>query len=416
MNPIYYGWWIVLASFITAFYVAGTIFYGFTAFIEPLANEFGWSYTQISLAASLRGLEMGLLAPFVGILVDRFGSRKLLLIGSLVLGFGMILLGFTKSLAMFYGAFILIAFGAGGCTSVVTMTAVANWFDKNVGKAMGVTVSGFGASGMIIPLIVWMIAVFGWRMTLIVLGIGMWIIGVPAAFVMRNKPENGPDVSIMEKSDKHNDLSRKRSDDKRFRYTEILKKKSFLFVNLAEVIRLMALMAVVTHIMPYLSTMDISRMNSGLMAAGIPLLSITGRFGFGWLGDIFEKKYVMAISFSLMALGMLALCYIQLTGMIYIFLFFFSNGYGGIATLRGALLREYYGKENFGKYLGIMMGFGACGGIIGPTTAGWVYDMMGSYYFVWLALSALIGLAIILIWRIESKDELKKPLEMWARP
>jgi MFS family permease len=405
MNPIYYGWWIVLASFITAFYVAGTIFYGFTAFIEPLANEFGWSYTQISLAASLRGLEMGLLAPFVGILVDRFGSRKLLLSGSLVLGFGIILLGFTKSLAMFYGAFILIAFGAGGCTSVVTMTAVANWFDKNVGKAMGVTVSGFGASGMIIPLIVWMIAAFGWRMTLIVLGIGMWIIGVPAAFVMRNKPENEPDVSTMEKSDKHNDLSQKGSDDKRFRYTEILKKKSFLFVNLAEVIRLMALMAVVTHIMPYLSTMDISRMSSGLMAAGIPLLSIAGRFGFGWLGDIFEKKYVMAISFSLMALGMLALCHIQLTGMIYIFLFFFSNGYGGIAPLRGAWLREYYGKENFGKYLGIMMGFGACGGIIGPTTAGWVFDMMGSYYFVWLALSALIGLAIILIWRIESKDE-----------
>jgi len=412
MSPIYYGWWIVLSTFITAFYVAGTIFYGFTAFIEPLANEFGWSYTQISLAASLRGLEMGLLAPFVGILVDRFGSRKLLLCGSLVLGFGIILLGFTKSLAMFYGAFILIAFGAGGCTSVVTMTAVANWFDKNVGKAMGVTVSGFGASGMIIPLIVWMIAVFGWRMTLIVLGIGMWIIGVPAAFVMRNKPENSANVSLIEKSDKRNDLSQRQSDDKRFRYTEILKKKSFLFVSLAEVIRLMALMAVVTHIMPYLSTMDVSRMSSGLMAAGIPLLSITGRFGFGWLGDIFEKKYVMAISYSLMALGMLALCYIKLTGMIYIFLFFFSNGFGGIATLRGALLREYYGKKNFGKYLGIMMGFGACGGIIGPTTAGWVFDMMGSYYFVWLALSALIGLAIILIWRIESKDELKKPLEM----
>ena len=416
MNPIYYGWWIVLASFTTAFYVAGTIFYGFTAFIEPLANEFGWSYTRISLAASLRGLEMGLLAPFVGILVDRFGSRKLLLSGSLVLGFGIILLGFTQSLAMFYGAFILIAFGAGGCTSVVTMTAVANWFDKNVGKAMGVTVSGFGASGLIIPRIVWMIAVFGWRMTLIILGIGMWIIGIPAAFVMRNKPENAADVSIMEKADKRNDLSQRQSDDKRFKYTEILKKKSFLFVNLAEVIRLMALMAVVTHIMPYLSTMDISRRSSGLIAAGIPLLSIAGRFGFGWLGDIFEKKYVMAISFSLMALGMLALCYIKLTGMIYIFLFFFSNGFGGIATLRGALLREYYGKNNFGKYLGIMMGFGACGGIIGPTTAGWVFDLTGSYYFVWLVLSALVGLAIILILRIESKDELKEYLEAQASP
>jgi MFS family permease len=144
------------------------------------------------------------------------------------------------------------------------------------------------------------------------------------------------------------------------------------------------------------------------MAAGIPLLSITGRFGFGWLGDIFEKKYVMAISFSLMALGMLTLCYIQLTGMIYIFLFFFSNGFGGIAVLRGAFLREYYGRYNFGKLLGIMMGFGACGGIIGPTTAGWVFDRMGSYYFVWLFFSALIGLAVILILKIESKEELKK--------
>jgi MFS family permease len=103
---------------------------------------------------------------------------------------------------------------------------------------------------------------------------------------------------------------------------------------------------------------------------------------------------------------MLALCHIEVTGMIYIFLFLFSNGFGGIAALRGALLKEYYGKNDFGKYLGIMLGFGACGGIIGPTTAGWVFDSTGSYYFVWLALGALIGLAIILILRIESADEL----------
>ena len=406
MRQIYYGWWIVLAGFVVAFYVAGTIFYSFTAFIEPLVNEFGWSYTQISLAASLRGLEMGLLAPFVGILVDRLGARKLLFSGVLVLGIGTILLGFTQSLAMFYGAMILIAFGAGGCTSVVTMTAVANWFDKNVGKAMGVTASGFGASGLIIPLIVWMIAAFGWRITLIILGIGMWIIGIPAAFVMRSKPEDPDNSTLIEKFDKSSNQPRGRKDAERFRYRQILKKKSFLLVNLAEMIRLMALMAVVTHIMPYLSTMGVSRTSAGLAAAGIPLLSVTGRFGFGWLGDVFEKKYIIAICFGLMALGMLALCYIKLTGMIYVFLFFFSNGFGGMTSLRGALLREYYGRYNFGKYMGIMMGFGACGGIIGPTTAGWVFDMTGSYYFVWLALSALIGLATILILRIESKEEL----------
>ena len=403
MKPIYYGWWIVLASFAVAFYVAGTIFYGFTAFIEPLAREFGWSYTQISLAASLRGLEMGLLAPFVGILVDRFGSRKLLLSGVLVLGCGLILLGFTQSLAMFYGAFLLIAFGAGGCTSVVTMTAVANWFEKNVGRAMGLTACGFGASGLIIPVIVWLIAAFGWRTTLIILGIGMWIVGIPAAIVMREKPEETADSPQAEEFPGIGQPSQRRKDARAFRYTEILKEKSFLYVNLAETIRLMALMAVVTHIMPYLSSVEISRTNSGLMAAGIPLLSITGRFGFGWLGDIYPKKNIMAFCFVLMAIGLLALCHLKWTAMIYIFLFFFSNGFGGITTLRAALLREYYGRYNFGKYLGVMMGFGACGGIIGPTTAGWVFDRTGSYYSVWLTLSALTGLAIILILRIESK-------------
>ena len=416
MRQIYYGWWIVLAGFVVAFYVAGTIFYSFTAFIEPLVNEFGWSYTQISFAASLRGLEMGILAPLVGILVDRLGARKLLFSGVLVLGIGTILLGFTQSLAMFYGAMILIAFGAGGCTSVVTMTAVANWFDKNVGKAMGITVSGFGASGLIVPVIVWMIAACGWRTTLIILGIGMWIIGIPAALMMRDKPEDDDNLPRGTKSDKRNHLSRRQTHPVRFRYSEILIKKSFLFVNLAEMIRIMALTAVVTHIMPYLSTLEISRMSSGLIAAGIPLLSITGRFGFGLLGDLFEKKYIMAISYSLMALGMLALCYVKLPGMIYIFLFFFSNGFGGIAALRGALLREYYGSDNFGKFIGIMMGFGACGGIIGPTTAGWVFDRIESYYFVWLACSAIIGLAVFLILRIESRQELIKSNQIPVEP
>jgi len=408
MKQIYYGWWIVLASFMIAFYVAGIIFYGFTAFIEPLVKEFGWSYTQISLAASLRGLEMGLLAPLVGFLVDRFGSRKLLFSGVIVLGFGVILLGFIHSLAMFYGAFLLIAFGAGGCTSVVTMTAVANWFDKNVGKAMGVMASGFGASGLIVPVIVWLIAAYGWRTALIILGLGMWILGVPIACIVRNRPEDYGYLPDAKKSRGSKHPSQGHAQVAGMRFGKMLKEKSLLFVNLSEMLRLMALTAVVTHIMPYLSTMKISRMTAGLMAAGIPLLSIIGRLGFGWLGDLFEKKHIMAIAYSLMGLGLLALCYVKVNAMIYIFLFLFSNGFGGISVLRGAILREYYGRYNFGKLLGIMMGFGACGGIIGPTTAGWVFDRMQSYYFVWLAFSGLIALAVILIMGIESKEKIKE--------
>ena len=82
-KKFFYGWWIVAACFFLAFYVGGIIFFGFTAFFDPLRKEFGWSYAQISFAASLRGLEMGIFAPVIGILVDRFGSRILIFCGTI---------------------------------------------------------------------------------------------------------------------------------------------------------------------------------------------------------------------------------------------------------------------------------------------------------------------------------------------
>ena len=98
MRKVFYGWWVVFACFLIAFYVAGTIVFGFTAFFEPIAEESGWSYTQISIGASLRGLEMGIFAPIIGFLVDRFGPRRLIFCGTLIAGFGFILLSKTNSL------------------------------------------------------------------------------------------------------------------------------------------------------------------------------------------------------------------------------------------------------------------------------------------------------------------------------
>jgi MFS family permease len=406
MGKIFYGWWVVLACFLIAFYVAGIIFYGFTAFIEPLVQEFGWSYAKVSLAASLRGLEMGILAPLVGLWVDRVGSRKLLLLGVLILGFGTILLGFTQSLAMFYGAFLLIAFGAGGCTSVVTMTAVANWFEKNVGKAMGVMASGFGASGLIVPLIVWLIGTYGWREASVMLGVGMWVIGIPLTFVIKNSPEEHgyvPD-GIVQK-----DRAARPADGEEkgeIEFKTAVRTRSYIFVNLAEVIRMMTLSAVVTHIMPYLSSIGMSRASASLAAAGIPLVSILGRFGFGWLGDLFEKKYVMAVAHCIMGLGTLAFSFVELNGFLYIFLFLFPVGFGGLAVLRSAILREYYGRRSFGKLMGIVMGLAAMGGIIGPTAAGWVFDTTGSYVDIWRILCALSGVAVMLIVFIQPKSKM----------
>jgi len=400
-RKIFYGWWIVLACFLTSLYVSSIVFFGFTAFLDPLVKEFGWSYTQVSFAASLRGLEMGILAPLVGFLADRFGSRKLLFSGVITVGFGLILLSLTRSLAMFYGSFILLAFGAGGCTSVVTMTAVANWFKKNVGIALAVMASGFGASGLIVPLIVRLIDGYDWRTALIVLGLGMWVMGIPLSFVIRNKPEQYgylPDGELADGQIPEHEIQHKKVE---ISFTEAVKKRSFLYLNLAEGMRFMVLSAVVLHIMPYLGSMGISRPTAGLVAAAIPLFSIIGRFAFGWLGDVFDKRCVIAVTFGFMGVGMLAFSHMQSKWAIYLFLLLFSPGFGGGAVLRGAILREYFGRDYFGKMIGILMGFASIGGIIGPTLAGCVFDTLGSYDFIWLVFAGCISLAIILALRIK---------------
>jgi MFS family permease len=399
-NKIFYGWWIVFACFLIACYVGSVVFFGLTAFIEPIREEFGWSYAQISFAASLRGLEMGLFAPFIGFLVDRFGSRKLIFYGVIAVGLGLMLLSRTQSLAMFYGCFVLIGFGAGGCTSVVTMTVVANWFHRKVGIALGVMSSGLGASGLLVPLIARMIDVSGWRSTLIILGLGMWAIGVPLSFVIREKPEQygyQPDgeplkmpVPTLEFQAKAVEMDVKRA----------LKTRAFLYLSLAETVRMMAVAAVVVHIMPYLKSLGMQRSAAAFVAGAIPVFSIMGRFGFGWLGDILDKRYVTAAVYIFMALGMLAFCYGQVQWIIYLFVLLFPPGFGGSMVLRGAILREYFGRDSFGKILGIVMGIVSIGGIIGPTLAGWVFDSLGSYHLIWLLFCGLLSLSVGLILRI----------------
>ena len=394
MRKVFYGWWVVFACFLIAFYRNGAVTYGFTAFFEPIAQETGWSYTQISIAASLRGLEIGIFAPITGFLVDRFGPRRLIFGGTLTAGFALILLSRTNSLTMFYVAFVLLALGVSGSAGTVLMTAVANWFRRNIGKALGIMVCGFGASGIIVPVIVRLIDLYQWRSTLIILGLGMWLLGIPLSFLVRHRPEQYgylPDGELSVKQ-----VSTPESQDKEVDFKEALKSRDFWHLSIAEALRMVIAMTVITHVMPYLSSLNISRSRAALVATSIPLLSVIGRLGFGWLGDIFDNRYVMAGAYSLVGVGILAFSHAQTTWLIFPFLIFFPLSWGAM-VLRGAILREYFGMTFFGKIFGIMMGIATVGGVMGPFLAGWTYDALGSYHPIWLVFAGISIVPVVLI-------------------
>jgi len=394
MRKVFYGWWVVFACFLIAFYVSGTIHYGFTAFFEPIVEETGWSYTQISIAASLRGLEAGIFSPVIGFLVDRFGPRKLVFCGTLAIGFGFILLSWADSLAMFYGAFVPLALGISACTDIVLMTAVASWFRRNIGKALGIMACGFGAGGILVPVIVRLIDLYQWRSTLIILGLGMWLLGIPLSFLVRHKPEQYGYLPDGEASSEQ--VLTSKSQHGKVGFKEALKSRDFWHMSIAEATRVIVITAVITHVMPYLSSLGMSRSRAALVATSIPLLSIIGRFGFGWLGDIFDKRYVMAGIFVLMGAGLLAFSYVQVTWLIFPFLVLFPLTWGAM-VLRGSMIREYFGMASFGRVFGMMTGIATVGRLMGPSLAGWTYDTLGSYQPIWLIFAGMAIIPVILM-------------------
>jgi MFS family permease len=407
LGHIFYGWWIVLACFIIGIYTGGIVFYGFTAFIDPLVREFGWSYTEISFALSLRGIEMSFLSPLIGFLVDRYGPRRLVFLGVITIGLGFFMMSFTQSLWMFYASFVLIAFGGGGCTSVVFMRVVTSWFQRKVGLALGIMASGFGASGLIVPLIVYLIDAFGWRTALILLGAGTLIVCIPFAFVIRDTPEACGLHPDGRKSDPpvagHSGKRDEETGD--FRFRDALKHKAFLALAASEFLRMMAVAALVTHIMPYLNLLHIPRTTAGLITGAIAVLSIFGRFGLGWLADLFDKRIIMVAAFSLLSLGFFFFCYVEIPWVMIVFLLVFPVGFGGTVVLRGAILREYFGRQAFGRLLGIVMGAAAAGGMIGPTLAGFIFDTTGSYYYTWVSLGIASSLSVLLMLFIGPKPK-----------
>ena len=199
-RKIFYGWWIVVLALILGIFGGATIWYGFTAFFDPLIKEFAWSYTAISLAASLRGAEFGLMDAIIGFLSDRISIRWIILGSSLLVSLGWFILSRVNSLGIFYLSFIIICTGAGGIGSVVFLTVLARWFHKSVGLVMGLTTAGFAAGGLAVPGIVYLLDVVGFRTAFFSFGITVLALGSIAAYFVRDWPKDvgiGPDgISI----------------------------------------------------------------------------------------------------------------------------------------------------------------------------------------------------------------------------
>ena len=340
---MFYGWWVVILAFLAGGFGGATIWYGFTAFFDPLIKEFGWSYTAVSLAASLRGAEIGLLDLATGFLVDRFGGRVIILAGSVLIGTGYLILSQVNSLATFYVSFIIIFLGGSGISNTVFFSVISRWFHKRRGLALGLATMGIGAGGFALPGIVYLMNLVGFRKTFLIFGIAAFVIGGITAFFVRSRPEDigrGPDGTPLKQVVGVEVNAGVNSPPRYQHFREAISSTAFWTITYVSLTCAFSLMMVTTHVMPYLEHIGYSRQTASIVAMMIPVMSMAGRLGGGWVSDHISHRLMFILLVIGQIMGIVLFFYAGLSFLLIPFAVLYGISYGGIVVLRQRLWED----------------------------------------------------------------------------
>ena len=301
---IFYGWYIVAASFTSNVFVSGAYWQGFQLFFLPILREFGWSRAALSGAFSLRQVETGVFAPILGFIVDRFGPRRVIMVSGFVLGLGMILVAQTFSIWSFYLFFMVAAIGASGTShSIGWAVAIARWFRRRRGIALGIGMSGPVMTGVVLIVLAYCVKHYEWRATLVGAGVLLWCTVIPLAMLIRDSPESQgylPDGDIPETLDRpesyENSSPAKRIATDQLEYTtgQALRSRSFWIASTLLGILFFGTSGLQVHQVPYFESIGFSTTEAAATVSLVFALSGVGRIGAGFLADYLDIRYILA--------------------------------------------------------------------------------------------------------------------------
>jgi len=389
---IFYGYWILLGTVLLHFLDSGLYFYGFSVFYTPIKLEYAWSAAAISGAISFSRLEGGIEGPVVGYLIEKYGARKILALGVLITGLGYMLMLYVDSVWMLYlvyGGVLSIGYNMGFTHSLTTL--LNNWFVKRRARVMSLYAIAAGLGGaIIVPLLSKSIMLYGWKTTAIYSGLAFWIVGIPATLIFRNYPEDMgllpdgvPDVEL------DSDTIVALEDEPKLTTREALQSGVFRRLLLAESLRTFLLASIVLHEIPHLVNIGIDEVTAAGILGLMISISIPGRLIFGFLGDYFEKRKLLAVTMILQGIGVLIFAYASSIVHVYAFVVIYGLTYGGCIPLLMAFRGDLFGRKKFAQMSGIMSPFRTIGNVIGPVFAGYLFDLTGSYKIAFITFTCI---------------------------
>jgi MFS family permease len=394
---VFHGWKLVGALMAILFFAAGGSIYVFPVFIGSFQEEFGWSMTQISSGAAIFAVVMGLSNPAVGTLFARLGARRTMLTAAALLALTSLGYAFLLDLWMLYAILLVSGFAVAGSTVLPAQTLVTNWFNRFRGLAMGLTMLGIGAGGLVLPPFnELLIRLLGWRLTWgVSCGITLLIVIPLIAIFVRTRPS---DLGLVPDGANHRDETGGESPPASgLTPRRAVATPTFWLVVGVFVLQLMGVSALNFHFVPLVDQQIGFTPQQAAVFYGLAVgFSIVGRLLFGWLADRWFPTLLLALTLLLAALGPAAveLLFVRLqlreVNLLWLYAVPFGIGSGGNFVVIPVLVGRCFGELHFSKIMGLVMSGSAVGVIVGIPTAGWVFDETGSYE--WVLIGCVVGL------------------------
>jgi nitrate/nitrite transporter NarK len=415
---IFFGWYLVAVSIATNTIFSAAYFQGFGVLIIPIERTFGWDRWVLSAAMSLRQLESGIVSPAVGLLLDRFSSRKLIFWSAVISAIGFIGLGSINGVVAFFLFFVVISLGASGVSHAVTWPVIiSRWFRRNRGLATGLAVTGPIFGSPIVILNTQIEEAYGWRFVLI--GYGILVLGGVTLLSMfvRDRPEPyglRPDGDPPEEdpsTERPTGISPRRPDTGLTLQAVLRTREFWLFTTyLAGTFTVNSAFQV--HMIPYFQQdIGLTAAWAAVVMSMVFIISGIGRVGGGYLLDKMDYRLVLAVVSALMGFALLYLQLVEVNSVSATlpFALMFGVSFGCLVPMRGAVGSIMFGTRTIGGILGLLQGASVAAGVIGPLVMGIIFDMNGTYSL------AIWGLIIISAFMVPLSLAMASPAELSKR-
>ncbi len=403
-NKIFYGWIVVIAA--SCIYAIGTgQSISFGIFIKPMAREFGWSRAAINAAFGLNMLVLAVFSLVSGILVDRFGPRRLNVFAGIAMAAGFYLCSKINELWQLYFAYSFLS-GLGFSFIYITLfSTVPRWFIEKKGLAIGIVFAGAGVGSLILtPLLQYYIKHYGWRTSFVILSIISLCVIVVSALFLRGRPEEMGLLPLGADSTEPSGKQPEKNSQvgvKNYTLLEALKSRFFWLYAVSVLFMFIGLLMAQLNMVPNSTDKGIPPQTAALAMGLVGAFSSIGRLCMGAISDKIGSQKSFGFCLILGMITLFWLIAVKQSWMLFIFAAPFGFAFGGAVTQLPRIVSELFGVKNMGSIFGLTTAITAWGAVIGPYIGGVFYDRTGNYTLAFLAGGLAIFIGFILLQRIK---------------